>query len=264
MNNLHLNLDSRALFRLKAGLRRTMPGLKSSYRTEALARGLGFPTHASLLARLKVDPLTAVLNPGAFTAFLTERGVPSTAAALMRAAGHAIIAEVLERDERLHLFGWGRGSRERRGDGRIETVEERNWRFRDYRAQFRCDDAADQVLRSIALLSQVPATKTIRPDTDSYRLKHIAENLVCAFPDGEPLGPAYVTNGALIVAAAYLGFRYQTGQDPAGADWPNVTFNMSQSHLNALDVAIRPNGARAQTRRRLDEIRAQRARFMSL
>lgn len=45
--------------------------------------------------------------------------------------------------------------------------------------------------------------------TGSYWVKHIAENFACSYPEGEKLGPRYVSNGVLIAAAIHAGL----GQD---------------------------------------------------
>lgn len=264
MVELTITLNPTTLDRLKAGLRLTAPEIKSSHRAEALARSLGFATNAELRARLHEEPAPRRVNPKAFSAYLSERGLPDAASLVLRAAAHAIILTVMDQDDRLHMWGWGGGRPERRDNGRWETNEEHYQRFQAYREELKSVSATEEVLRSIALLSRVPATKTIRPDTDSYRLKHIAQNLECRYPDGEDLGPGYVANGSLIVAAAHLGFRYRTGQGPDGWDWPNVTFNMSQAHLLELDIETRPNGARAQDRQRRNKARRYRDGWRSL
>lgn len=247
--------------RLKAGLRKTAPRVKSSHRAEALARGLGFATNAELRERLKSPCPSRPLDVAAFCDYLAEREFASTPAMLLRAGAYAVVLSEMDRDEQLHLWGWGCGQPQRREDGKWETSPQHYERFLRYREEMKSMSVADQVLRSIALLSKVPATKSVRPDTDSYRLKHIAENMTCAFPDGEELGPAYVANGALIAAASHLGFRYRTRQGPDGWDWPNVTFNMSKTALLELDIEIRPTGARAQDRRRREEARRFKARW---
>jgi hypothetical protein len=71
-------------------------------------------------------------------------------------------------------------------------------------------------------------TKTVRSGNGSYRLKHVAENYVCAYPEGEKLGPDYVPNGMLIAAALHMGFKYKTHVDDLGYDTQNATFNMSR------------------------------------
>lgn len=264
MVELTVTLNPQTLDRLKAGLRLTAPEMKSSHRVEALARGLGFASNAELRSSLNLGGHPRRVMPEAFSAYLTERELPGSASLLLRAVAYAIILNVMDLDDRIHKWGWGCGRPERRDDGRWETNEEHYARFLGYRDELKSVFAAEQVLRAIAFLSKVPATRTIRPDSDSYRLKHIAENMACCYPDGEELGPAYVANGPLIVAAVHLGFRYRTARDRDGWEWPNVTFNMSKAHLLELDIEIRPDGARAQDRRRKEEARRRTARWSSL
>lgn len=249
MVELDIFLNSVTLGRMKSGLRLIAPTIKSSHRTEALARGLGFQSNAELRARL-ADAGPRRLDPSAFSLYLTARGFEAPASLLFRAAAHAITLNAMDRDDRLHKWGWGFGQPKRRDDGRWETPHQHYDRMQEYREELKDILVADQVLRALAMLAEVPSTTSIRPDTDSYRLKHIAENFPCTYPDGEPLGPDYVANGPLVVVATHLGFRYKTGYDGQGYEWPNVTFNMSQSHLLELDIRCRPNGARAQDRRR--------------
>lgn len=251
MVDLSLRLNPVTLDRLKAGLRLTAPDIKSSHRVEALARALGFSTNAELRVRLSARAVgPCPINPEAFRLYLADHGFNAPPSVILRAVAHAITLGAMDRDERLHLWGWGCGRPERGSGGAWETPYQHYDRFLRYREELTSIRVAEQVLRAIALLSRVPATRTIRPDTDSYRLKHIAENFPCAYPGGEALGPGYVANGPLIVAAIHLGFVYKTGRDRDGWEWPNVTFNMSQKHLLELDIACRPNGARAQARRR--------------
>lgn len=254
MVELDIILNPLALDRMKSGLRLIAPTIKSSHRAEALARGLDFQSNAELRARLDGAGARR-LDPSAFNLYLAARGFEAPASLLFRAAAHAITLTAMDRDDRLHKWGWGFGQPKRRDDGRWETPREQYDRMQRYRDELKDIAVADQVLRALAMLANVPATKTVRPDTDSYRLKHIAENFACAYPDGETLGPDYVANGPLIVAAIHLGFRYKTAHDSEGNEWPNVTFNMSQSHLLELDITCRPNGARAQDRRRKQQAR---------
>jgi hypothetical protein len=98
-------------------------------------------------------------------------------------------------------------------------------------------------------------TKTIRPGTNSYRLKHIAENYVCRYPEGEVLGPRYVTNGAFIAAAIHAGFKHKYFFDHLGYERINVDFNMPKATIDALDLEIRPDSGWAQDQRRKVEMR---------
>ena len=117
------------------------------------------------------------------------------------------------------------------------------------------DHATEQFLLSLAFLARVQPTKTIRPYTNSYWLKHIAENYGCTYPEGHELGPQYVSNPALIAAAIHAGFEYKTYVDELGYDSLNVRFNMSKTSLVDLDCAFRPNGGQAQDRGRRAEMR---------
>ena len=124
-----------------------------------------------------------------------------------------------------------------------------NARFQDERAKLIEDQAVNSFLTSLAFLTRVRRTKTIRQGTGSYRLKHIAENYACTYPEGEKLGPTYVPNGAFIAAALQAGFKMKTYVDDLGYDCVNVSFNMSKPCLDDLDCEIRPNGACAEHRR---------------
>jgi hypothetical protein len=167
-----------------------------------------------------------------------------------RAVARVAIRSVLERTPRLCIRGFGDGRPARKQDGKLEDAREHFARFLGNRQELLEDAAVDQFLRSLAFLRRVQATKTVRPDTSSYRLKHIAENYACTYPEGDKLGPHYVSNGALIAAAIHAGFRYKTYVDELGWDSPNVNFNMSKPRLDDLDCEIRPDGARAEQRRR--------------
>lgn len=89
----------------------------------------------------------------------------------------------------------------------------------------------DAFLACLAYLDNVRPTKTIRPNTNSYALKHRAEKYRSTYPQGEPLGPTYVPNGIFIAAALHLGFRMRTRWDERGYESPNATFNMSTPTL---------------------------------
>lgn len=97
-------------------------------------------------------------------------------------------------------------------------------------------------IASKAFLQNIPRTKSLRNFSRSYWIKHIAERYTCTYPDGEALGPTYVSNGILIAAAIHLGFRFWTHKGGIGATRRDVVFNMSFRALNQLDLAIRgPN-----------------------
>src|SRR4051812_665813 len=92
---------------VKDELRQSLPDLKSSHRTEALARGLGWSTNAAMRAALTEGPSDCVTDPGAFDAYLVERGFVSPARALLDCILRAQIGAVMAMHDRLTHHGFG-------------------------------------------------------------------------------------------------------------------------------------------------------------
>lgn len=70
-----ITLTETKLKALKRSFSVQFPTMKSSHRTELAARGLGFRTYASLLARLRDDgEVTARVTPGPAAAFGEQIG----------------------------------------------------------------------------------------------------------------------------------------------------------------------------------------------
>jgi hypothetical protein len=225
---------------IKLGLTKSIPKVKSSHRVEALGRGLGFRTYAALLAASQSSvPPSAVVSGAAFLDYLKGHEFEANSAHLYRAAAHVAIRGVLDCTPKLHIHGLGYGRPQRNADGSRQTPEQRYAEFEERREECLGRHAAEAFLRSLALLARVKETKTVRSGTGSYRLKHVAENYVCAYPEGEKLGPDYVPNGILIAAALHMGFKYKTHVDELGYDTQNATFNMSKSIIDDLDAEIR-------------------------
>lgn len=256
MFTLQIPLTSAALDAIKADLRASLPEVKSSHRVEAAARGLGFRSHAALLMALKSPDSNLVAADGStFRDYLTAHGFDAGAKPFFTAIARVAMRGVMEQEPKLAWNGIGAGRIERRADGTRPTAREHFTAFQARRQDLLQDRVIEEFLRALVFLPRVVRTKTVRNEAHSYRLKHIAENLACTYPDGDVLGPHYVSNGALIAAALHLGFRYRTFLDDLGYDSPNVTFNMSKRSLDDLDCEIRPDGARAEVRRRLEENR---------
>ncbi len=256
MFKLTISVTSHNLKAIKAELARTLPAVKSSHRCEAVARGLGYRTYASLLTAARSGRAPSATAQGAvFSAYLADHGFKVVPQTLYRALARVAILAVLEREPRLTMHGIGVGYPPQTPNGRRETNQEYNARFHEGQEELHWDSAAEEFLLSLAFLQIVPATKTIRRGTHSYRLKHLAEKYPCSYPEGEKLGPQYVSNGALIAAAIHAGFRYKTFEDELGYFNLNATFNMSKAALDNLDCELRPDGARAQERRRREELK---------
>ncbi|WP_206245417.1 hypothetical protein [Novosphingobium terrae] len=260
--SIALTLDR--LEAIKSCLLKALPDVKSSHRCEALGRGLGFSSYAAARASASGQEGPVVTVDGeAFVRYLARHEFHVQARSLYFAVAKVAIHAVAEANPQLTSIGIGIGRPTRIGR-RWQTTEERIAEFRDGRSHLLGDDTLDGFLASLAFLARVTPTKTIRQGTSSYWLKHIAENYVCTYPEGDRLGPVYVPNGILIAAALHSGFRMKTAVDEGG--WPelNVSFNMSTQGLNDLDCEIRPDGARAQDRRWREDQRRTRGRYGSV
>jgi hypothetical protein len=254
MLSLRLDISEKNLPELKGHLATLLPGVKPSFRCEALARGLGFRTYASLLAELRNR---SVVNCGVdgsgFRTFLMQREFSAPEKAMFEVCAIEALRNVAEKVPQLTMWGMGSGRPQRKPNGMKENIYESSQRFLKEREALVSAEAVGGFLRSICFLSQVKQTKTIRPKTGSYWIKHIAEKFPCRYPDGMELGPDYVANGTLIAAAIHLGFKFKTHFDESGYLTPNVSFNMSEPFLADLDCVYRPDGAKAQDRRRAEE-----------
>jgi len=249
---LSLPVAASTLETTKRALISLLPQVKSSQRCEAMARGFGYRTYASILADARSDnDSIATVNGAAFHDYLVQHDFNAPASVLYRAAAKAALNDVAKRYPTLTAGGFGSGAWNPK-----HTPAERRKEFADGRDELVSDYAVEPFLASLAFLSRVERTKTIRPATNSYWLKHIAENCDCTYPDGQKLGPLYVPNGLLIAAAIHAGFDVKPHTDDYGRETLNAGFNMAKASLYDLDCEIRPNGARAQARRERERQRA--------
>jgi len=237
MFSLAIPLSVEAVKSIKASLTRSMSEVKSSHRCEAMARGLGFRTHASLRAGVKngVCP-QAIVDGEAFVAYLRERRFSdATAPSFYIACAQVAVSFALEKEPMLCWHGIGFGEYQRRSDGSLENMNERHERFYGDRAKLCSPHYVQQFLRALVVLTNVERCKNITSVYGSYRLKHVAERAVSNYPTGEKLGPDYVSNGAFIAAAIHVGFKWRTSTKPNGEYYPNVGFNMSTRSLRYLE-----------------------------
>ncbi|MBC8793328.1 MAG: hypothetical protein C6Y20_17145 [Tagaea sp. CACIAM 22H2] len=247
------------LAQIKADLTRSLPNVKSSHRCEGLARGLGFGTYASLLEAVRrTVKVSVTANGQSFCAYLAEHDFNVKPQPFYFAVARIAIKAALEREPMLTRAGIGIGGRKFIGYGKRETWQEYNARVEEWRAELFNDRAIEEFLGALAFLARVTKTRTIRPDTNSYRLKHFAEEYSCSYPEGDFLGPRYIPNGSFIAAAICAGFEHKTYAEANGTYSLNVNFNMSKSSLNELECEVRPNGTLSQERRRREEARAMR------
>jgi hypothetical protein len=70
---LRIGITPQSVNQLKSGLAKSLPDVKSSHRAEALGRGLGFRTYASLLAESRsFEPYFAEVSGARFRDYLAE------------------------------------------------------------------------------------------------------------------------------------------------------------------------------------------------
>lgn len=224
---------------------------------------LGFLTNAALREAAGKSNTTARADATAFCGYLAAHGFEVDSMHLYRAVAAVAVAGVMSREPRLSHWGYHAGRPQRLADGTRETPYQQHARFLAEREYLISDDSLDQSLLALGLVQRIPATRTIRSGSGSYRLKHIAENSTCALPCGTRLAPRYVANGALIVAAVHAGFGYKTHFDELGYESVNVTFNMKKAAIDDLDCEMRPNGAYAQDRRRMADWQGRQSRSSS-
>jgi hypothetical protein len=248
---LRIGITPQSVNQLKSGLAKSLPDVKSSHRAEALGRGLGFRTYASLLAESRsFEPYFAEVSGARFRDYLAEHDFLIDPEHLYLASAEVAIREVLSTIPRLHVFGIGIGRPQRTPEGSWSTPQQRYAEFLERRQECLSQLGTKAFLRSLAFLALIQKTKTVRSGTGSYRLKHIAENYKCTYPEGAKLGPDYVPNGMLIAAAIHMGFKYKTHVDDLGYESLNASFNMSKPTIDDLDALIRPQSGFAQDRAR--------------
>ncbi|RTL62153.1 MAG: hypothetical protein EKK42_32770 [Pseudonocardiaceae bacterium] len=192
---------------MKDALRASLLDVKSSHRVEALARGLGWATNASMRAALAGAPAETSPNEAAFLYYLRQHSFEAPSGSLMRAFAQAGLRRVMDLEPELSGFGY------RVARDRGETHEEAEARFLENRAEMLGEPGVDEFIRATEFLSKFGRRKSLNRKRTSYGLKHDAERAT-----GD-----YVSNGMLIAAALAMGFA--TERTHAGS--PNAYFNIS-------------------------------------
>lgn len=216
---------------LKRELGHLLPTVKSSHRVEAMARGLGWNTHAALLAALKNGAAERAIDNQLFNQYLKEHefiGTPfdALAEAVVRskfASAREAMRAVMNREPVLARWGLGYAH------DRKKSLEERRTEFEINRAELPSPQGIDEFLLACDFLAYYPMRRTINYRASSYGLKHRAEG----FHRERGITGAYVGNGSLIAAALHLGFSYR-------ADGINAYFNMGRQQSAPVARAITP------------------------
>jgi hypothetical protein len=192
---------------MKDALRASLPDVKSSHRVEALARGLGWATNASMRAALAAAPAETASDEGAFLDYLRRHSFDAPSGTLLRAFAQAGLRRAMDLAPELSGFGY-RVTRDRG-----ETPEEAEARFLKNRAEMLGEHGVDEFIRAAEFLSKFGQRKSMNRKRSSYGQKH----------DAEREAGDYVANGMLIAAALALGFSAE--RTHAGS--PNAYFNIS-------------------------------------
>ena len=200
-----------------------------------MARAFGFRTYAAVLAATadSADAGRWEANGQIFSDYLVEHGFTVDTSIFHRAVGRIALSEILAREPLLNVEGIGAGDR-RRVNGVPETASNRQRRIDNSRTDFTSDHGVEEFLRALVCVSRVRSIKRIDRQADSYELKHLAEKTPCTYPEGQELGPDYVSNGALIAAAIYAGFNHRQINDGVKEPSLNANFNMSSSSIREL------------------------------
>lgn len=193
--------------RMKDALRASLPDVKSSHRVEALARGLGWATNASMRAALSAAPAETSPDEGTFLDYLRLHSFDAPGGTLLRAFAQAGLRRAMDLAPQLSGFGY------RVTLDRGETPEGAEARFLENRAEMLGERGVDEFIRAAEFLSKFGRRKSMNRKRSSYGLKH----------DAEREAGDYVANGMLIAAALALGFAAE--RTHAGS--PNAYFNIS-------------------------------------
>lgn len=253
---LTVALNSSGLVAAKNTLNRLCSEIKSSHRCEALARGLGFRTFATLRDAVQAAaPPTVRPDVDAFRHYLGSHDFRAEARSLHLAMASMAIDAIAQREPMFCVHGFGLGPPRRFYWEEPEAQQVLDARFRELRKDLMGERTLQGFLLASAFLERVPRTQSIRREAGSYWIKHIAENYPAKYPEGGTLGPCYVPNGILIAAALHAGFEIRKMHDEHGHLHQAVIFNMSVAALNALNDEFQPDSGRAQDRKRRREAR---------
>lgn len=232
LSTLSMPVNTVTIAAIKAELSKYYPDIKSSHRVEALARALGFSTNAALRAALKEgETLERDINWEGFRGYLGPRNISVEARPLYLVLGRSILKSILDEYPTLTYAGIGVNTSHYKGETEGAYLE----RFQGERVAMLRDASVEQFLRSYVLVSLIPKSHDFEDGRGAYGLKHTAENMAFAYPDGAVAAPEYVSTGSVIFAAVHAGFKYHKH----GEEY-QVVFNMCQSSIKTLDREIRP------------------------
>ena len=164
---------------VKRELSRLLPNVKSSHRVEAMARGLGWSSNASLRAELaQKKSAERMVNDHTFKNYLDERKFSNTefgtlgeaVTCCLFARERRVIEELLVQEPRLTSDGLGIVE-----EFRKPSVQ-RQREFEERRKGLTSSRGVQEFFRGVRFLSEFGQRKTINRKIGSYGLKHQAED----------------------------------------------------------------------------------------
>lgn len=219
---------------IKVELGRILPDVKSSHRVEAMARGLGWNTNASLRTELVNGAMERAVDNDLFDRYLTEHGFgeapyDALAEAVVRvkfAAERAAIEAVMATQPTLARSGLGIS------EDYMKTLDQCEAEFAEGRRSMLSPEAVAEFMRAVEFLAQREKRGTINRSWrySSSVLRREAEN----FHERKyGSGNNDVANGILIAAAIHLGFKIQP---VGGSAFMNIAAKKRPVSTNAVPV----------------------------
>ena len=225
---MRLDLQGEDLPQIKSELKDYHPGVKTTHRVEAMARGLGYKTYASLLAALEHGAQSIETNDAAFNQALSLlSGQSIDGRTLSRSLARVAVRRAQAVEPSLTERGFD-SAMPTTSDERRMSFAERRQAFEARRAETLKHWAMDQFELALLYLDMQERRRTINRDYTSYNLKHRAEDLSRNQKLHTHLGN-YVSNGMLIAAAITRGFEYKQ----VSYDSLNAYFNISSKTIHA-------------------------------
>jgi hypothetical protein len=239
-----MQLTSHDVDGIKRELGHLLSDVKSSHRVEAMARGLGFQTNASLRALLQNGQADCTVGDSAFETYLIDRGFPKPPYATLTEAVSRVretqtrqaIAAVMDAFPELSSIGFDVY------DGENKTESQRQADFEESRAQMLTSRYVEQFKHCVALLSTKPKSANFNTEFTTYKIKHAVERHL----EGLGIPNFHISNGMLIAAAAHLGFQIKR------RDFMSAYLNIDWTTPLPSDPALREGtGSRAKAGRNM-------------
>lgn len=188
---------------LKKELGVLLPNVKSSHRVEAMARGLGWNSNATLRTDLADGPAIRNVDRVRFGQYLGEHGFTNIRNGVLTeavgradsAAARQAILAVMEREPELTQHGYPYSYKRM-------TAAERKAEHDMHRASMVTDDSVEQFLLAQRFLFNQSRTQRVTRKVSSYGYKHQIEEILRQTNAPEN----FVSNGMFIVAALDLDF----------------------------------------------------------